>query len=486
MPTSPGASSRQLLARIRTTIRANRMLDAGDSVLVALSGGPDSVALLHVLLALVPEFGFRIGVAHLDHQLRSPRSQADAQFAAAMAKRLGLACFLDQADVMTQARQDRLSIEDAARRARHGFLNSVAQRESFEKIALGHHKDDNAETVLLQMIRGAGTAGLKAMPPVGPGRIIRPLIDVCRQQLMAFLTASRLSWVTDDSNADPRFLRNRVRHRLLPLLKAEFNPGIVDTLQRSARIVTEMEDWMALETDRVFADIAFRVGPQTTALTLPGLTRLPVALQRRVIRKSVAAVKGSLQRIGWDHVEAVCRLATRNSSRGAIHLPDRILVQRRADALVFSREAVSLRRLSTQKTSRPEVHRFIEAPGTRVETLAVPETQMRLRLCRLEASAIQDLASGPAIAFLDMDGLRFPLELRSLRPGDRFVPLGLDGSQKVRRFFIHHKIAPPVRDRALVLVSAGEIVWLVGHRIDHRFRVTGQTRNVLKIEVLLA
>ncbi len=487
MPTSPSASSRRFIAQVRNTIRTNRMLEAGDSVLVALSGGPDSVALLHVLLALAPELELRIGAAHLDHQLRGTQGQADARFAASMAQSLGLNCFMDRADVATEARRNRLSIEDAARRIRLGFLDTVAHRESFEKIALGHHQDDNAETMLLQLIRGAGPSGLKAMAPVGPGRIIRPFIDICRRQIMAFLIANQVPWVTDASNADCRFLRNRVRHRLLPLLKAEFNPGIVNTLQRSARILTEMEDWMVQETDRVFSDLASQVSPQTTALTLSGLARLPVALQRRLIRKSVAAVKGNLQRIGWDHVKAVCQLMTPGSHGGVIHLPDRILVKRRADSLVFSQEVVALRRLSTEKAPRAEFHMAIEAPGPLAETIPVPETGQRLHLMHLEAKEVHAIASaGPAIAFLDMDRLDFPLELRSLRPGDRFVPLGLSGSQKVRRFFIHHKVAPLFREKASVLISAGEIAWVVGHRIDERFKVTPQTRNVLKIEVSLA
>lgn len=478
-----------LCQKAARTIEAHDMLAPGDAVLVGVSGGPDSVALVHVLGLLAPRFSLKLGIAHLDHGLRPRDSERDARFVSALARVLGLPFHLKKADVRAYKKETKQSLEEAARQVRYAFFHDMAEEKGYTRIATGHTADDNAELILMNLIRGSGMTGLSGIPPRRGGKIVRPLIAVYRADILDFLSRKEIAFVTDASNQDLRFLRNRVRHRLLPELKSSFNPKVAEGLNRLGAIMREDEAWLGDLAEKAAAEAVTGRADGSLAVSLPAIDAGPDALKQRVVRTVIREIKGDLRRISYDHIRAVLRLMGGGQSRGRIHLPDRVLVEREQDSIRFSKKSHPLR-AEKGTVADDEAGAFeysVSKPGDRPETLFIRETGARIRFARQERPAGAELPrGGQSMAFFDMDQVRFPVKVRSFQPGDRFVPLGMSGTQKVKDYFINTKIPPPDRKRCPVLLSKGKIIWLAGFRQDESAKVTPDTRRVLKAEILLA
>lgn len=477
----------RMTAAVEETIAAYDMLQAGDSVLVGVSGGADSVALLYLLSALSSSLSIRLGVAHLNHSLRDADSDRDAEFVDALAGELGLPCYVSKRNVRMVQEADKLGLEAAARRVRYAFFYSTADAHGYTKIATGHHQDDNAELILMDLLRGCGPRGISGIPPVRDGRIIRPLIGLSRSQIIDFLTEKGLAYRSDASNRDTRFLRNRIRHQLIPDLEATYNPRLVDTLNRLARITRSEDAWVE---DLIRPVFKMAVLPEEhgnrLALSLPAIGQQHIAVQRRMIRKGIARVKGDLKRITLSHIEAVVHLLAKGIADRCLDLPDRIRVCLREDRLVFSKEETPLRStIADYRWQEGTAFAYVlSEPGE----LLLPEIEGHLVFSVLPSQDVpKPFPGGQRVGFLDMDRVDFPLTVRNVRPGDRFTPLGMRGSQKISTYFINHKI--PRFQRAIcpvVMEPDGTIIWVVGHRIDDGFRISPSTRSVLKGELFLA
>ena len=484
----------KIFSVVKQAITAYRMFQPGDSVLICVSGGPDSVALLHILLSLAPEFSCTIGVAHLNHCLRKKDSDDDAEFVASLAKQLDLPCYIKKKDVRKYQKQHKLSLEEAARRVRYAFYDQVAERNGFNKIALGHHSDDNAELVLMYLLRGSGPLGIAGIPAVrncknSNRQIVRPMINVRRSEIIDFLKAKKLRYVSDKSNKDMRYLRNRVRHQLIPLLKGSYNPRIVETLNRLSLIIRCEEKWIENNINSVFEKSTISIRNDKIILSAAKIGEIDPAAQRRVIRKAIAAVKGDLRRITFSHIDSAVSLLKSGKSFVSIDLPDRIRIGRNKDLLCFSKEKKRLRDLNI-KAGNIEPVSFeysITKPGNKPESVDIKEISLNLEFSEINAENLPDIhCAGHNIAFFDMVDLTFPLILRPFRPGDRFQPLGMAGTQKVKNFFINNKISRLERLRYPILVSKGKIIWVVGLRIDDSVKIKPSTTIVLKAELILA
>jgi len=460
------------LSAVEAAIGHYHMLAQGDSVLVGVSGGPDSVALLHSLVAIAPKWSLRLVVAHLNHQLRGSTADEEATFVSQIATGLGLPCEIASRDVAEYGSRNRLSVQEAARAVRYAFYDEAAADYSADKIALGHHADDNAESILIHLLRGTGPLGLGGIPPVRDGRIIRPLIDVTRKQILAYLEQQGSEYVIDSSNLDVDYLRNRIRHQLLPLLREEYNPNMVDSLNRLGSILRDEEDFWDLTVRRVFQELSWNRTPNGMSLPVNRLSDLHPALLRRVLRHAVLSVKGDLKRIGRVHVEAVVRLVVGPSPSGHLDLPDGITVSRDREAVYFSSEPPQ------------EIVAFEhDIPG--IQTTPIPEIGTTLKLLVCDSSEVSDPKSYPlTTALIDMETITFPLTVRSFKEGDRFNPLGMNGSQKVKTFFINQKVARSKRMHCPILLSGGHIIWVGGYRIDDSVKITEKTRKILKAELL--
>lgn len=461
------------------------MFDRGDSVLMAVSGGPDSVALAHVLLTLAAEYSFQTAFAHLNHCLRGRDSDRDAEFVATMARQLDVPIYAEKMDVRAFQANRRLSLEEAGRMIRYEFYDAIAAKYGFDKIALGHHSDDNAELVLLNLLRGSGPLGLSGIAPVREGRIVRPLIQLKRDEIIDYLAEKKLKYVNDISNSDPAFVRNKIRHHLMPELQAHYNPKITETLNRLAEIIRAEDQWFDRTLEPVLKQCILSKTPGKINLDLTGCGQITRAVKRRVIRKAIRYVKRDLRRITFFHVDAVVDLIENGPVIGRLNLPDGILVQRDISKLIILKQNGSGGKSDGGESEiAPADYQYtMDAPGT----LYIKEAGASIILCEIDSNDLPDFKkAGTHIAFFDWDRLSFPLVVRNLRPGDRFSPLGVRGSQKVKKYFINQKIPALERRKCPLLLSGGNIIWLAGHRIDNAVKLEPQTRRVLKAELLLA
>jgi len=476
---------KKILRAVDHTLRSYRMVQKGDAVLVAVSGGADSVALVHILLELAPKYSLRLAIAHLNHCLREKESDRDEAFVTDLAKKLDLPFYSDREDVPRFQKRHRLSLEDAARQVRYRFYDSIAAKYGCGKIALGHHGDDNAELVLMNLLRGSGPLGLSGIPPVRDNKIVRPLIHLRRSDIMDYLAVKKLNYVTDSSNRDLKFHRNKIRARLIPHLKSGYNPKLIDSLNRLTAIVGAEEAWIEDLIQPIFEKTVVFKEKNKLELSIAELIQQPIAVRRRLIRKAILWAKGNLRRMTFAHVESACQLAQIGPAYGLLDLPDRIRIRRHNNVLSISREDLNLRssdRASFLSPTGDYAYQlsepgkiFIEEAGVQISFSEIPKAQLS------DSAALEH-----QIAFFDMDRIRFPLIIRNFRRGDRFSPLGLGGSQKLKKFFIDHKISRRERAKCPIVLSQNRIIWVVGHRLSNCAKLDPQTRRVLKAELLLA
>ncbi len=432
---------------VLATIAAHRLFEKGEGVVVAVSGGADSVALLDFLATRV-ELGLRLVVAHLNHGLRGADADADERFVSGLAAGYGLPMEAARVDVRALSRERRLSLEEAGREARHLFLAAVAERHGAARIALAHHRDDQAETVLMRLIRGAGADGLAGMRPAsGDSRYVRPLLAVSREHIVAYLRARGLQWREDASNQDQAFLRNRIRHELLPLL-ATYNPAIAERLAATAEsLAADAELLERLTAERYDA---CRQDGEGGGLMVPSLRREPDGSRLRLYRKAIADVKGDLRRVAFRHLQAVDRLVFGARPNAELLLPDGIRVIRRYDLLtVAAAEAGDGSLAYDVQVEGPGSYRL---PGGWLLTVTI-------------GSAPDCWEGAPSdTAWIDPEQAPFPWLVRPFRPGDRFRPLGMVGNKKVKELFIDLKIPGDERRSRPLLFAGGELAWVCGIR----------------------
>lgn len=466
---------------VAATISEYGMFQPGDAVLMGVSGGPDSVALFHILHYLSDELKIRLALGHLNHCLRGKASDNDARFARSLANAYDIPVYLEKKDVRQYKKQHKLSLEEAARDLRYSFLLDVARNNGYSKIALGHHADDNAEQILLHLFRGSGPLGMSGIPPVREGIIVRPLIKLKRDEILRFLKKNRIDYVLDKSNEDRKHLRNRIRHDLIPSIKASIQPQIASALTRLAHITKSEEEWLEQLIEPIFEESMRRRLSDRLVFSVDRLKAMHPALQRRVLRKAISEIKGDLRRITFTHIESARQHLRNGASHGSTDLPDRIRVLKSGKKLIVSTEMNPLR----ETAANPPLPRF-DYDVRKLETVMIKEIRAKITFSRIsDPLSINPRNSGHRIAFFDMDTLRFPLILRNFRPGDRFSPLGMSGTQKVKDFFINNKIPRENRGKHPMLLSEDRIIWVVGLRIDDSVKVTSSTQAVLKAEMVL-
>lgn len=476
-----------LPAIVRQTCRRWGMTRPGDKILLAVSGGADSVALLEALRELAPELRLSLGVAHLDHGIRGQAATDDRDFVEALAREAGLPVHLGSVNVPVLARDSGRSLEDAARDARYRFLAETAAEYGYNRTATGHTLDDQAETVLLAMIRGSGMSGLAAIRPVSGDRI-RPLIQARREDVLLYLTAKNRTYRTDETNADTAYLRNRVRHRLLPLLAAEYNPAIVDGLARQAELLAADEDVLAGLAAGLLKRLA-RSGRQDGVSIDPvALGRTPVALQRRIIRAAAGEVlaEGKVP-LSFTNVEDVLELAGGRTG-ASVDLPGGLVARRRYRELVLSRRGPlpASRLRPCVEASVPGTVDIPEAGWTISFSVSDVTGEDHGRGWRWETSRSP---SGDCAfrAVLDYDALKPPLTVRTRIPGDRFRPYGGPGERKLKEFLIDLKVPRTGRDGLPLLAdSTGRIAAVLPLRAAGWASVTTNSSRLLVIEGTLA
>jgi tRNA(Ile)-lysidine synthase len=479
-------NEQQIFRKVEQAIQSHDMFQPNDAVLAGVSGGPDSMALLHMLIKLAPKWNLTIGVAHLDHGLRGVESKHDAQFVSALCEGLRLPFFMQAQDVAAFQKKNRVSMEMAGRHARYRFYEQTAKKEHFNKIALGHHADDNAELILMNLLRGSGPLGIAGIPPIRNHRYIRPLIYLRRDEILYFLKRNHIEFLSDPTNTDRRFLRNRIRHELLPDLAECYNPNIADALNRYARVAGAEEDWLNSQVQSVFVEIA-RISPGCVRIPIVRLADMHTALQRRMIRKAIENIKGDLKKITYEHIHMVYDLIHSGSDQDHADLPGRLAAERKQNELLIFRQTTSRLPIKSKKTtSAPGFQYLIKDPLSQPQLLLIQETGMQIMWSIAHRDVLKiPTVSGHASACFDMDKITWPLMVRNVQPGDRFRPLGMKGSQKLKKFFINNKIPRNMRPQIPIVLNKGEIIWVAGYRMGEPAKITDSTQNILKLNFCL-
>ncbi len=466
-------------ARVLASLRRRRLCDPQARLVVAVSGGADSVALAHLLAELSTAGALILaGVAHLDHRLRGAESDRDREFCAALAANLRLPFDVEQIDVLREAERRRESIEQTARAVRYEFLERARVRRGADRVAVGHTRDDQAETVLLRLLRGAGTRGLAAILPARD-TVIRPLIDIRHAEIVHYLEGHGHPWVEDSTNQDRRILRNWVRHDLLPTIAARAGDGVIDVLARTADSAREDEallDALALEAEA-------RLRPEAgtpVAIDAPRLLLDPPAIARRVVRRILESV--GQRPATWAQVAAVMDLAA--GEPGAIQIAGCAVKLSSANRVLYFRAVEPALRgggaLAPPASTPPVPARQLPVPGV----VDLPESGVRLRAERRD---LEDVGGVPALSAGGLSRAVIPaktaepgLFVRSWRPGDVLHPLGLSGRKKVQDLFVDRKVPRGERHLVPIVTAAdGRIVWVAGVALGEAFRVTQATKSVV-------
>lgn len=443
------------------------MLSPNDNILIALSGGPDSVCLTIILDKLRDNFNLSLSAIYINHGLRPDEIDKEESSCRRLCDTLGINFYTDSIDVKGYAEMKRMNLQASARELRYQVLHDYARRIDANRIALGHNADDQVETILMRLIRGTGRKGLLGIPPVR-GRIIRPLIEIERREIEDFLLSQspRVEFMIDSSNLKTDYLRNWIRIKIIPELKSQ-NPNLIETVSRSSIILSEEDAYLDMLTSKAMLRLVSKRDDESVELFLLPLESLDRPIMRRVIIKAISEIipfKG----VDFVHIEDIIKLIRDGKSGDLVTLPDGLRVIKKYSTLLISIKG------RAEVQSRP-----LNVPEELYlnEINAIIRTNLSLELDKN--------GDGKRKAIFDLDTLKLPLQVRKRREGDYFCPIGMGGKKKkLQDFFVDEKIPRDERDSIPIIVSDNDIIWVAGYRMDERFKPTEKTKRFLIIEYI--
>ena len=474
---------RPFTRRVLQTLHRYQLLKEGDHILVALSGGPDSVALLLVLQELKDTLSLGLSAAHVNHQLRGEESEQDEQFVQDLCRQLAIPIEVRRVDTRHAVRESGENLESCARRLRYDFLFELAQRQE-SRVATGHTLNDQAETFLMKLVRGAGPGGLSGISPLRvnwmgtPGTplsvtVVRPLLGTVRQDVLDYLEDQNQTYQVDSSNQDLSLDRNWVRHQLIPLLEERLNPALLETLQRSTELFGEVEEFLGRQGKEAF-NRCRSGGDRGTRLRISALEDLPAIIQKEVIRRAIATSKGDLRDISLQHVQEVLQLS-RILSGKEIHLPGGLRVQREFEDLRFTLEP------PPGPFSYP-----LKVPGE----IYIKETskcvEARTRYARRERKREREQEKEGERNREESVWIKWSgesLTVRNRRPGDVYRTSMKSGEKKLKELFQKDRIPKSQRDRLVVVEGDNEIIWVEGFPVQPKYRAFPSTARALEIRL---
>lgn len=481
-----------MLEKVRLFAIRHGLFSPGEKVIVGVSGGPDSLCLLHVLDRLKGEWSLRLHVAHLNHRIRGADADEDAAFVERVAREWGIPCTIEARDVPALAREKGMGLEEAARYARYKFLAEVALKEGAGTIAVGHNADDQVETVVMHWVRGSGLAGLRGMLPrsrlvVGGEEydlwVVRPLLDVTRAEIEAYCREHGLTPRFDLSNLDTTYFRNRLRHELIPYLET-FNPRFRELVRRSAQLFADDYDFLHRQVEVSWREVVEREEERGIVFSLPRWKSLHPAMQRGILREAVRRMRRGLRDIGWIHIEEARRALLEGRAGVKVTLPQGLVLMTGYRTFFIGEEGFvpseDLPLLPSSVEGLEEI--ALKVPG---ET-PIPQTGWKVRTSIVPLSHLPpdwERNPDPWRAFLDWGKVSGPIRLRPRCPGDRFRPMGLKGGRKsLHEFMIDEKIPQYLRDRWPLLVDDEKILWVVGYHISEEAAITPETAEALIVQ----
>lgn len=443
------------------TIQKYNMLSNGETVLVGVSGGPDSVCLLHILKELSSEFNLTLFAAHVNHCIRAEESDKDEAFVKKLCSDWKIPCISTKIDIPSKSKEIKRGIEETARILRYEFLNTTAKNIGAGKIAVGHNADDRAETLLMNIIRGCGIDGLGSIKPIN-GNIIRPLIDAKRSEIEEYISLKKLPFRIDESNSDTTYSRNKIRHELIPYLKENFNPLIIDSFRRLADISTDTQDFISFAVDNARLKVI-----RNNGLDLSQIKDLPQALAMSLIRQLILDIRGNLIDIEYETILNI--LSSENDI--VITLPG-------GDWFVHIKDNLLSLKPAKPKILEIEYNYKLEIPGE----VFIPETKVTFSASILLEKPI-NIKLDSNTTYFDLDQVNLPLTIRNFKPGDKMSLFGMSGHKKLHDIFIDEKIPNEKRGIIPILCDANKILWIVGIKRSNAGIVGENCKSVIKISI---
>ncbi|MDR6555130.1 tRNA lysidine(34) synthetase TilS [Paenibacillus qinlingensis] len=465
-----------LVASVEQRIVEQKLADTGDVMIVAVSGGPDSVALLHVLFQLSRTYQWTLVVAHVNHQFRGAESDAEADFVAELAAGLELPCEIGEIDVPAYIEEASLNGQAAAREKRYEFLHQVADKYSAQRIALAHHADDQAETMLMRILRGTGPSGLVGMPERRREKkveLIRPFLRIYKSDIVNYCAQHEITYCKDSSNELRKYFRNRIRLDLMPMLK-QYNEQLPESLNRLTEVMQAENDYLDGETDNVFRRIV-TFQSNICRLNRSDFAELHVALQRRLIKLILNCLCLERERLVFTRIERVRELIVKDQmSNQVLQVDEQVYIVREYGSIQF-------------QTFAPDPKPYAYEIRLASNEVNLPGMNAKLIYSWMPLSSYEKaIPDDNGDVFLDLDQVELPLYIRSRRSGDRLEPLGLNGSKKVKDMFIDAKMPPTRREVIPLLVDAsGKILWIAGFRRSKHAMVGPDTQRVLHMKLVL-
>lgn len=455
-----------MLDRIRKTVKEHKLIEDGDKIIVAISGGPDSVSLLHALYRLKDEYNIDIYGAHLNHNFRGMDAQVDAQYVSKLCDDLNILCFVKSMDVPKYAKENSLSSEEAGRILRYDFFEEVAERVGASKIAVAHNKNDQAETVLMRLLRGTGLQGLTAIH-LSRGKIIRPLLNVDRNSIEEYCKINKLSPKIDKTNLQSIYKRNKIRLELIPYLEENYNPNIIENLVNTADVLKCDFDFIEEESRDIYKELVYTESEKSLILPLEGIKKLHSALKSRVVRLAAEQLVGRQEVLEYKHVQNVLELIEKGETGKRITLPLGLIAKIIYDNICF--------------TTQEEESKLFQYELPIEDRIYIKEIEGSFTVNVLERSEITEISRDKYRKCFDYDKVNNTLNVRNRREGDRFYPLGLTGSKKLKDFFIDYKVQRDDRDKIPLICDRDEILWVVGFRISEKHKITDETTKILEV-----
>ena len=454
--------------RVLEYMKKYNMVESGDKIVVGVSGGADSLALLHILNEIKNIFFLELVVAHVHHGLRGKDADTDAEFVEGICRDWQIPFYIKKVNVKELASKWGLSEEEAGRKVRYDFFEQILKDIKGQKIALAHHRDDQAETILYHLIRGTGLKGLQGMKPVRDGKIIRPLLQISRQQIEEYCREKNLKYRVDLTNKDIVYTRNRIRNLLIPYIQKNFNPNFAESLVRMGDIIREEEEFLSFYSNQKF-DKWVVVSDGKVEIPIDFFNSSPKAISRRIVRLAVEKLAKSMDDISFVHTEEVLNMALHSPTGSTLDLPGNLKARKDYEALVI---------LDDKKTySIPPFQYPITIPGK----FYIKELELEIVCQQVEKPDV--LNKGIWCIYVDKDKIQGGLWVRNRRDGDRFQPLGMGGTKKLKDYFIDRKIPRGERDAIPLVVDENNIIWVVGHQINENYKITKNTKNILQLRI---
>lgn len=462
-----------LIDKVCNTIKKSILFEKGDRVIIGLSGGPDSVCLFHVLHSISRKYDLELYAVHVNHLLRGSESEQDELYVRNLCKNFGIRLFVKRLSIEELAAERGLSLEEAGREARYEQFRLVAKEIGATKIAVGHNKNDQAETLLMRIIRGTGLEGLKGME-YKRGSIIRPLLDIERREIEVYCESNKLNPRTDSSNLENIYTRNKIRLDLIPQINKMFETDITETLFRMSKLLREDNEYIEQNAVIIYNQCIAGRKDREIHLDIPKIQECHKAIAKKIIRMAIKDVKGDTKGIESNHVDKVLELVYKAKTGLQYHLPSQVRIRITYGLLEIS--------CGKNEAAFPEYEETIRIPGvTTVEQMNLQVQAEVLDIGKIESIAVNEKALEQVF---DFDMLSKGINIRNRRNGDVFRPYKSNGTKKLKEYFIDSKIPRDLRDKIPLIAKDKEIVWIIGSKISDKFTVTENTKSVLKLSCL--